>query len=66
MEQTKVTQKMIAELAGVSRSMVSLVVNNSQKPIHRETRERILAIVERYGYKVNPLACSSVPGKAAS
>ena len=64
MEQTKVTQKMIAELAGVSRSMVSLVVNNSQKPIHRETRERILAIVERYGYKVNPLALQLRSGKS--
>ena len=64
MEQKKVTQKMIAELAGVSRSMVSLVVNNSQKPIHRETRERILAIVERYGYKVNPLALQLRSGKS--
>ncbi|MBS1370559.1 MAG: LacI family DNA-binding transcriptional regulator [Lentisphaeria bacterium] len=64
MENTKVTQKMIAEIAGVSRSMVSLVVNNSTKPIHKETRERILSIVERYGYKVNPLALQLRSGKS--
>lgn len=51
-----ITQQQLADLAGVSRSTVSLVIGNSRKPIHPETRRRVLELAEKYHYQVNPLA----------
>jgi len=42
----------IAEEAGVSQSTVSLVINNNPR-ISEETRARVLAAIERNGYKPN-------------
>ena len=56
MTKTRITQKELARLANVSQSMVSLVLNHSGKQIQEETRERILALAERYNYQANPLA----------
>ncbi|GAB6188627.1 LacI family DNA-binding transcriptional regulator [Marinitoga arctica] len=42
--------KDIANLAGVSVATVSRVINNSSK-VKKETREKILEIIEKYGYE---------------
>lgn len=44
------TIKEIAELAGVSISTVSKIVNNKDKNINPDTRERVLKIVKEYHY----------------
>jgi len=49
-----ITIKEIADIANVSTATVSMVMNN--KPgISTPTREKILSIVESYGYNVSPL-----------
>ena len=45
------TIKEIAELAGVSVSTVSKVMNGKDAGIRAETRERVLEIAKRYNYK---------------
>ena len=40
----------IAELAGVSVSTVSKIINGKDKGIKLETRERVLKIVKEYRY----------------
>ncbi len=55
----KPTQADVASLAGVSRATVSFVVNGKDGDgvtISRETRERVLAAVERLGYVVDARA----------
>lgn len=44
------TIKEIAQLAGVSISTVSKIVNNKDKNINPETRNRVLRIVKEYNY----------------
>uniref|UniRef100_UPI000AD6A801 LacI family DNA-binding transcriptional regulator n=1 Tax=Clostridium sp. NkU-1 TaxID=1095009 RepID=UPI000AD6A801 len=44
------TIKEIAQLAGVSISTVSKIVNNKDKNISPETRNRVLKIVKDYHY----------------
>ena len=44
------TIKEIAELAGVSISTVSKIVNNKDQYINPATRERVLRIVKEYNY----------------
>lgn len=56
----------IAEKAGVSRSTVSLVLNQREVPgvrIPEHTRKRILAMAEDMGYRPNQLARSVVTGQ---
>jgi LacI family transcriptional regulator len=48
-----VTQKDVAELAGVSRAVVSYVVNNGPRVVSSETRERVLKAIEALGYRPN-------------
>jgi LacI family transcriptional regulator len=51
----KLTINDIAKLAGVSKGAVSYVLNN--KPgVSEEVREKILRIIEEYGYKPNKLS----------
>jgi len=45
----------IAKLAGVSRSTVSGVLNNSPT-VSKKTQKRVLAIIEQYNYKPNEIA----------
>lgn len=55
--------KEIAKLAGVSPSTVSKIMNNKDKSISQETRERVLKIVNEYHY--SPYAsATSAPQKA--
>ena len=42
--------KEIAQLAGVSASTVSKIVNQKDESISSETRERVLKIVREYNY----------------
>ena len=53
-----VTMQDIAQAAGVSQSTVSRVLNDTitSVPIAAETRERVLEVAERLGYRPNPLA----------
>lgn len=44
------TIREIAELAGVSTSTVSKIMNNKAQSIHPETRERVLKIAKEYHY----------------
>jgi LacI family transcriptional regulator len=50
-----VTIKDIARLAGVSIATVSRVINNT-KPVHDETRQRILTYMEELNFRPNAMA----------
>lgn len=52
--------KEIAEMAGVSTSTVSKIVNKKDGSIGRETRERVLKIVKEYNYTPYAFAASKV------
>ena len=58
MQSKRPTQADVAQLAGVSRGTVSLVLNNTEGriPISQETRERVLAAAKALGYSPNPVA----------
>ena len=49
-------------MAGVSQSTVSRVLNDYQN-VKEETREKVLAVIRKYGYKPNQLARSMVVKK---
>jgi len=51
------TVRHIAELAGVSTATVSRVLNNDPR-ITQKTRERVMACIERTGYRLNTVARS--------
>ena len=48
-----ITQNDVAELAGVSRGVVSYVINNGPREVAPETRERVLAAIQELGYRPN-------------
>lgn len=49
----QITQKDVADRAGVSRAVVSYVVNNGPRVVSPETRARVLAAIEELGYRPN-------------
>lgn len=51
--QARVTQKEVAERAGVSRGIVSYVINNGPRPVAPETRERVLQAIAELSYRPN-------------
>ncbi len=51
--QSKVTQEDVAQRAGVSRGIVSYVINNGPRPVAPETRERVLQAIADLGYRPN-------------
>lgn len=53
------TIKEIAEIAGVSASTVSKIMNHKDESISAETRERVLQIVKEYHYSPYTAAASS-------
>jgi LacI family transcriptional regulator len=55
MSTSRLTLESIAELAGVSRSTVSRVVNN-HSGVRPEVRERVLHVIEETGYQPDPAA----------
>ncbi|HZV51907.1 MAG TPA: LacI family DNA-binding transcriptional regulator [Candidatus Dormibacteraeota bacterium] len=54
----RVTLKQVSELAGVSQSTVSRILNrrHSAVPIAAATRERVLRVIEELDYRPHPLA----------
>jgi LacI family transcriptional regulator len=51
-----VTQKDVAEQAGVSRGVVSYVINHGPREVAPETRQRVLAAIQELGYRPNKYA----------
>jgi LacI family transcriptional regulator len=51
-----VTQKDVAKRAGVSRGVVSYVINNGPREVAPETRQRVLAAIQELGYRPNKYA----------
>ncbi len=51
-----VTQKDVAERAGVSRSIVSYVINNGPRDVAPETRQRVLDAIQELSYRPNKYA----------
>ena len=57
MKNTQVTQNDVAREAGVTRSMVSYVINGTEgRSVAPETRQRILEVIDRLGYRPNKAA----------
>src|SRR5690349_20792413 len=48
-----ITQDDVAQRAGVSRSIVSYVINNGPRKVSSETRDRVLAAIKELGYRPN-------------
>ncbi len=53
---SSVTQKDIAELAGVSPTVVSYVINEGPRPVAEDTKQRVLKAIEELGYRPNKYA----------
>lgn len=51
--QNPVNQNDVAKLAGVSRSVVSYVLNNGPRKVSDETRQKVLAAINELGYRPN-------------
>lgn len=65
MANKRLTQKDIAQLAGVSQATVSFVLNGSpdnSKRIPQETRERVQKVIRETGYVADPIARRMVKG----
>jgi LacI family transcriptional regulator len=52
-----ITLEEVAKLAGVSRSTASRVANG-QPGVSPATRERVLQVIQEYGYRPDPVARS--------
>ena len=52
----KVTRDDVARLAGTSTAVVSYVVNNGPRPVAPATRERVLAAIDKLGYRPDSVA----------
>jgi DNA-binding LacI/PurR family transcriptional regulator len=48
-----ITQDDVARRAGVSRSIVSYVINNGPRSVSDETRQRVLQAIQELGYRPN-------------
>lgn len=55
-DKKNVTQNDVAKLAGVTRSMVSYVLNGSDRTVADETKQKILSAIETLGYRPNKFA----------
>jgi DNA-binding LacI/PurR family transcriptional regulator len=53
---TKITQDDVANHAGVTRSLVSYVLNGSNRTVAPETRQKILSAIDELGYRPNKFA----------
>ena len=56
MEQSPVTQEDVAKRAGVSRSVVSYVLNNGPRKVSEMTRQRVLEAINDLEYRPNEYA----------
>jgi LacI family transcriptional regulator len=48
-----ITQEDVARQAGVTRSIVSYVINNGPRKVSEDTRNRVLAAIKELGYRPN-------------
>ena len=53
---SKITQEDVANHAGVTRSLVSYVLNDSKRTVAPETRQKILTAIDELGYRPNKFA----------
>lgn len=53
----------VARVSGVSTATVSNVLNNTSRPVHPETRKRVMEAVRRLDYHPNVMARSLVGGR---
>lgn len=60
----KLTMKEIADLAGVSKTTVSQILNDKGERFSEETRQRVLQIIEDYRYAPNYFASNLVKNKS--
>lgn len=60
----QVNREDVAREAGVSVATVSYVINDGPRPIAPATRERVLAAIEKVGYKPNILARALAGGQS--
>lgn len=58
-----VTQEDVAERAGVTRSLVSYVLNGTDRSVAPKTREKILQAIAELGYRPNQYAQALLAGK---
>lgn len=64
----RVTQAEVARLAGVSQTVVSMVLNGTgvtERRVSEETRQRVLKAIEMTGYVANPIAQRLAGGRNA-
>jgi len=67
MPQRRVTSRQVAELAGVSQTTVSFVLNSVQSAnISAETRDRVLAAAHQLGYVPDAAARSLARGRSSN
>jgi LacI family transcriptional regulator len=59
----RVTQEDVAQAAGVTRSVVSYVLNGNSRSVAPETRDRILRAIDELGYRPNKFAQALMLGK---
>ncbi|MEW6867909.1 LacI family DNA-binding transcriptional regulator [Trueperella pyogenes] len=60
----QVNREDVAREAGVSVATVSYVINDGPRPVAPATRERVLAAIEKVGYKPNILARALAGGQS--
>lgn len=60
------TQSDVARMAGTSTAVVSYVVNGGPRPVAAKTRERVLAAIEKTGYRPNNVARTLLTGKSST
>jgi DNA-binding LacI/PurR family transcriptional regulator len=65
-EKSVITQNEVAERAGVSRGVVSYVINNGPREVAPETKERVLAAIQELGYRPNKHAQRLKLGSASA
>ncbi len=58
------TRDDVAKLAGVSSAVVSYVVNDGPRPVADATRAKVLAAIEKLGYRPNAAARSLMTGRS--
>lgn len=65
-DEHRITQDDVARQAGVTRSLVSYVLNNTGRSVAAETRERILQAIDELGYRPNKYAQGLMRGNTDS
>jgi len=56
MPDKRITQKDVAERAGVSTSIVSYVINNGPRSVSEETKQRVWLAIEELNYRPDKYA----------